>query len=62
MSELITISSSIKEEVGGGLLPELIFFTSWPEQMKILLAIVQNSLQEKHTNQHGIDINRNMVT
>jgi len=44
VSELITVPSSTEEI--GSLLPQLIFFTSWLEQMKILLTILQNSLQE----------------
>jgi len=46
VSELITVSSI--EEIGS-LLPELSLCTSWLEQMKILLTMLQNSLQE-HNN------------
>lgn len=45
VSELITVPSSIEEEIGS-LLPDFIFFTSWLEQMKILLTMLQNSLQD----------------
>jgi len=44
VSELITVPSSTEEI--GSLLPQFIFFTSWLEQMKILLTILQNSLQQ----------------
>lgn len=52
MSELITVSSI--DEIGN-LVPELILLTSWLEQMKILLTILQNSLQQhNNTNPHSI--------
>lgn len=45
VSELITVPSSIEEEIGN-LLPDFIFFTSWLEQMKILFTMLQNSLRD----------------
>jgi len=54
VSELITVSSS--DEIGN-FVPELILCTSWLEQMKILLTILQNSLQNSNTNAHSIQIN-----
>jgi len=36
------------------LFPDSIFFTSWLEKMKILLVVLQNSLQDndRYNNQH----------
>lgn len=52
-SELITVPSPSMEDIGS-FLPGLSFFTSWLEHIKILLTMLQNSLQDNYSGLRNI--------
>jgi hypothetical protein len=48
INSLIEEGNCSIEELNGSLIPNFIFFTSWLEQMKILLTMLRNLLQNNN--------------